>query len=174
MTGRTECHSGYVNSHHSYLETHSLLSSQRDSKSVHPFLGSFIPTCQQMRSLHTCTKLPSCSCVFWMCLCVLTKKLAALAHSQPASSDKPNESPEKRYLPALSCSVLSSLSSVFFPPPLSSCSSSDIDVCINQCEHLWIVSSLSDTHKNSRNEILHLNVSRNSFHRGINYTTTLY
>lgn len=119
MTGRTKCHSGYVNSHHSYLETHSLLSSQRDSKSVHPFLGSFIPTCQQMRSLHTCTKLPSCSCVFWMCLCVLTKKLAALAHSQPASSDKPNESPEKRYLPALSCSVLSSLFSVFFlPTPL--------------------------------------------------------
>lgn len=115
------CQSGYVNPRSSYLETRSLLSSQCDSKSHHPYCA-FIPTCQQMR-LHT----PAETCVYCMlCWSVCAHSGACCASRFAARiSDKPNESPERRYLPAYSCSVLSSLffESVFsflfsfLPPP---------------------------------------------------------
>lgn len=65
-----------------------------------------------------CTPAATCACVC-VCLCTLVRAHwgACCASIFTASvSDKPNESPENRYLPALSCSVLSSLfsHSVFY------------------------------------------------------------
>lgn len=64
------------------METRSLLSSQCDSKSHHPY-RAFIPTCQQMRALYTCSNLRRCVYVC-KCLCVPTEGLAVQAYSQPA------------------------------------------------------------------------------------------
>ena len=115
------------------METRSLLSSQCDSKSHRPY-RAFIPTCQQMRAPYTCGNLRRCVCVC-LSLFVCAHRGACCASIFTASiSDKPNESPESRYLPALSCSVLSSLFShsvfclLFSPhtPPHS------LFVCLNR------------------------------------------
>lgn len=89
------CQSEYVNSHRSHLETHSLLSSQRGSKSHCPY-DAFMPTCQWCTALYTCTAAPHRGAC---CASIFTAR----------NSEKPNESPVYSYLPALSCSVLSSL-----------------------------------------------------------------
>lgn len=113
---RTWCHSGYVNSRSSYLETHSLLSSQCDSKSRRSCCA-FIPAWQQMRTAHTCGNLCWCACIVYVCVC-LGACCASIFTAR--ISDKPNESPESCYLLAYSCSVLSSLfSGSLFPFLLS-------------------------------------------------------
>lgn len=65
-----------------WRHTRSLLSSQCDSKSHHPY-RAFIPTCQQMRAPYTCGNLRWRVYVV-VCLCVPTEELAVQAYSQPA------------------------------------------------------------------------------------------
>lgn len=100
---RTQCQSGYVNSRSSYLETRSLLSSQCDSKSHHPFHP-------YLSADESHTPAATCAAVFmlWMFVCAHQGAYCASIFTARIS-DKLNESPESHYLPAHSCSVLSSL-----------------------------------------------------------------
>lgn len=127
---RTACQSGYVNSHSSHLETYTQPAVFTVWLQIPPSLSGFHPYLSaDESSIHL--RKPALACVCG-CMFVCAHWGACCASIFTASiSDKPNESRENRYLPTLSCSVLSSLFShsvflllVFFPPaspPLAVC-----------------------------------------------------